>query len=195
MVFGQGTVWDTRRLSQTMPGHGFGQGTVWDTRKLSQTMPGHSLGQGIRVSQIVLSSRARFGTRAECPKPCPSTIWDTRAECPKPCPGMVGQGTVWDTQRECPKLCPGMKNKDGGLKQLNHSARRLLPQNTKLHPQSTEWDKALVCPELCPVRHGSGQSPRVPEREARFGTRAVCPKPCPGMVWDKARFGTQQEVK
>ncbi|KAI8490503.1 hypothetical protein Bbelb_317710 [Branchiostoma belcheri] len=30
----------------------------------------------------------------------------------------------------------------------------------------TEWDKALLdlCPELCPVRHGSGQSPRVPDR-------------------------------
>ncbi|KAI8511923.1 hypothetical protein Bbelb_110230 [Branchiostoma belcheri] len=71
-------------------------------------------------------------------------------------------------------------------------------QDTLFGHYITEWDKALVCPELCPVRHGSRirDSPRVSQTvlspEARFGTRAVCPKPCPGMVWDKARFGTQQ---
>ncbi|KAI8500660.1 hypothetical protein Bbelb_214780 [Branchiostoma belcheri] len=40
-----GTVWDTHRVSQTMPRHGLGQGTVWDTHRVSQTM------------------QARFGTK------------------------------------------------------------------------------------------------------------------------------------
>ncbi|KAI8487312.1 hypothetical protein Bbelb_351100 [Branchiostoma belcheri] len=87
-------------------------------------MPKHGLGQGIRVSQTVLSPQARFGTRAECPRPCPNMVWDKAIAC----------------------------------------------------PELTEWDKALVCPELCPVRHGSGQSPRVPN----------CAQ-SPGTVWDTRR--------
>ncbi|KAI8509524.1 hypothetical protein Bbelb_133720 [Branchiostoma belcheri] len=69
--------------------------------------------------------------------------------------------------------------------------RRVL-SHAYLH--NTEWDRALVCPELCPVRHGSRQSPRVPEcnvdlPQARFGTPTVCPKPYPCTVWDKAQLG------
>ncbi|KAI8516318.1 hypothetical protein Bbelb_048990 [Branchiostoma belcheri] len=49
----------------------FSPGTVWDTRRVSQTMRKHILGQGIRVSRTVLSPQAQFGTRAECHRPCP----------------------------------------------------------------------------------------------------------------------------
>ncbi|KAI8482574.1 hypothetical protein Bbelb_397220 [Branchiostoma belcheri] len=63
----------------------FSPGTVWDTRRVSQTMPKHGLGQGIRVSRTVLSPQARFGTRAECPRPCPGMVWDKAIACPEMC--------------------------------------------------------------------------------------------------------------
>ncbi|KAI8490243.1 hypothetical protein Bbelb_319810 [Branchiostoma belcheri] len=63
----------------------FSPGTVWDTHRVSQTMPKHGLGQGIRVSQTMLSPQARFGTRAECPRPCPGMVWDKAMACPELC--------------------------------------------------------------------------------------------------------------
>ncbi|KAI8488918.1 hypothetical protein Bbelb_334360 [Branchiostoma belcheri] len=72
------------------------------------------------------------------------------------------------THAECPRPCPGM-----------------VSDKAIACPELTEWDKALVCPELCPIRHGSGQSPRVPNC-AQY----------PGTVWDTCRvsqawFGTR----
>ncbi|KAI8509452.1 Trefoil factor 3 [Branchiostoma belcheri] len=59
-------------------------------------------------------------------------------------------------------------------------------------PSKSTW--CFFRQELCPVRHGSRQSPRVPEcnvdlPQARFGTPTVCPKPYPCTVWDKAQLG------
>ncbi|KAI8482820.1 hypothetical protein Bbelb_394820 [Branchiostoma belcheri] len=97
---GLSTVWDMWGLSRTVPdraqfwthkGLVVSQTvpvpfrTVWDTRRVSQTMPKHGLGQGIRVSQTMLSPQARFGTRAECLRPCPSMVWDKAMACPELC--------------------------------------------------------------------------------------------------------------
>ncbi|KAI8494487.1 hypothetical protein Bbelb_277130 [Branchiostoma belcheri] len=144
------------------------QGTVWDTRRVSQTMPKHGLGQGIRVSQAMPSPQAQFGTRAECPRPCPGMVWD------KAMATALNEHFVYlqvdllysvvDTRQDYPDPCVGLVDK------------QVLFLIDRLHPQITEWDKALMCPKLCPVRHGSGQSPHVPNCAQSQGT-----------VWDTRR--------
>ncbi|KAI8506833.1 hypothetical protein Bbelb_152720 [Branchiostoma belcheri] len=65
-------------------------------------MPKHGLGQGIRVSQTVLSPQARFGTRIQCPRPCPGMVWDKAIACPElTVPDQARFGTV----PACPELC------------------------------------------------------------------------------------------
>ncbi|KAI8485036.1 hypothetical protein Bbelb_372820 [Branchiostoma belcheri] len=134
----------------------FSPRTVWDTRRVSQTVLGHGLGQGTRVSQTVLSPQARLGTRAECPRPCPSMVWDkdfvylqvdllysvvdTRQDYPDPCVGLVDKQVLFPI--------PGLSL------------------------------------ELCPVRHGSGQSPRVPN----------CAQ-TPVTVWDTRRVSQTMPSK
>ncbi|KAI8483387.1 hypothetical protein Bbelb_388500 [Branchiostoma belcheri] len=75
----QARFWIVPRVSQNvdLPQARFG------TRRVSQTMPKHGLGKGIRVSRTVLSSQARFRTRAECPRPCQGMVWDKAIACPE----------------------------------------------------------------------------------------------------------------
>ncbi|KAI8509470.1 hypothetical protein Bbelb_133180 [Branchiostoma belcheri] len=59
-----GTVRDTRRVSQTVPGHGLGQGNCCvPNRALSQTMPGHGLGHTARVPNRALGLSTVLDTR------------------------------------------------------------------------------------------------------------------------------------
>ncbi|KAI8484875.1 hypothetical protein Bbelb_374720 [Branchiostoma belcheri] len=109
-----------------------------------------------------------------CPKPCLSqTVPVPNRACPKPC---LSQ-TVPVPNRACPKPC--------------------LPQTMPERTQNgTQHNSPEPCPEVLSIiviggaRHGLGQGHRVSRTvlcpQARFCTRAECPKPCPGIVWDKA---------
>ncbi|KAI8482862.1 hypothetical protein Bbelb_393970 [Branchiostoma belcheri] len=112
-----------------------------------------------RVSRTVLSPQARFGTRAECPKPCLGTEHGSgRANAlSQTVPGhglghsvrvqnrAWGLSTVGDTRWPCPKPC-------------------LVPPITMIDSTSGHVSGTVIlCPVLCPPRHGLGQ--------ARFGTQ------------------------
>ncbi|KAI8493932.1 hypothetical protein Bbelb_282790 [Branchiostoma belcheri] len=121
--------------SARAPNHARGLSAVWDTRGLSQTVPGRAqfrtdegrvpfraLGAELRVlrEEPTHCARAQFGTLGACPKPCLGTeqFWTRGGHCPKPClvppitmidstsghglgqsgcvPFCARSGTVWD---------------------------------------------------------------------------------------------------
>ncbi|KAI8510804.1 hypothetical protein Bbelb_117200 [Branchiostoma belcheri] len=95
------------------------------------------------------------------------------------------------SRTNCDASCAAYLTSDASLARENQRAQN-----------GTQPDSSEPCPnvlsiigiggtghDLEQVHHVSGT---VLSLQELFGTRAECPLRCPGTVWDKARFGTQQ---